>query len=84
MNLVTILGLFAGSLTTISFLPQVIKTWKTRSTKDISLEMFAIFCSGVLLWIIYGALVKDIPVIFTNVATLSLASPILLFKIKYK
>ncbi len=84
MNLVTVLGLFAGSLTTIAFLPQVIKTWRTRSTKDISLEMFAIFCSGVLLWIIYGSLVKDIPVIFTNVATLSLASPILWFKLKYK
>ncbi len=84
MNLVTVLGLFAGSLTTIAFLPQVIKTWRTRSTKDISLEMFAIFCSGVLLWIIYGSLVKDMPVIFTNVATLSLASPILWFKLKYK
>ncbi|MGK7918439.1 MAG: SemiSWEET transporter [Trichodesmium sp.] len=84
MNLVTVLGLLAGSLTTISFLPQVIKTWRTRSTKDISLEMFAIFCSGVLIWIIYGILVKDIPVIFTNVATLTLASPILWFKLKYK
>ena len=84
MNLVTVLGLLAGSLTTISFLPQVIKTWRTRSTKDISLEMFAIFCSGVLIWIIYGILVKDIPVVFTNVATLTLASPILWFKLKYK
>ncbi|NEP89281.1 MAG: hypothetical protein F6K18_21950 [Okeania sp. SIO2C2] len=84
MNLVTVLGLLAGSLTTISFLPQVIKTWRTRSTKDISLEMFAIFCSGVLIWIIYGILVKDTPVIFTNVATLTLASPILWFKLKYK
>lgn len=84
MNLVTALGLLAGSLTTISFLPQVIKTWRTRSTKDISLEMFAIFCSGVLIWIVYGILVKDLPVIFTNVATLTLASPILWFKLKYK
>ncbi|NEN90293.1 MAG: hypothetical protein F6K48_15805 [Okeania sp. SIO3H1] len=84
MNLLTALGLLAGSLTTISFLPQVIKTWRTRSTKDISLEMFAIFCSGVLIWIIYGILVKDVPVIFTNVATLTLASPILWFKLKYK
>lgn len=84
MNLVTALGLLAGSLTTIAFLPQVIRTWRTRSTKDISLEMFAIFCSGVLIWIIYGILVKDVPVIFTNVATLTLASPILWFKLKYK
>ncbi len=84
MNLVTALGLLAGSLTTIAFLPQVIRTWRTRSTKDISLEMFAIFCSGVCFWIIYGILIKDIPVIFTNVATLSLASPVLWFKLKYK
>jgi MtN3 and saliva related transmembrane protein len=84
MKTITILGLLAGSLTTISFLPQVIKTWRTRSTKDISLEMFAIFCAGVILWIIYGLLIEDIPVIFTNVATLSLASQILWFKLKYK
>ena len=76
MNLVTVLGLFAGSLTTIAFLPQVIKTWRTRSTKDISLEMFAIFCSGVLLWIIYGSLVKDIPVS-------SWSSEVLTFKTQY-
>lgn len=84
MNLATAIGLLAGSLTTISFLPQVIKTWRTRSTKDISLEMFAIFCSGVFIWIIYGILIKDVPVILTNVATLTLASPILWFKLKYK
>jgi MtN3 and saliva related transmembrane protein len=81
---VTIIGLLAGSLTTIAFLPQVIKTWKTKSTKDISLGMFLTFCTGVLLWIIYGSLVKDIPVVIANVATLSLASTILWFKLKYK
>jgi MtN3 and saliva related transmembrane protein len=80
----TIIGLLAGSLTTIAFLPQVIKTWKTKSTKDISLGMFLTFCTGVLLWIIYGSLVKDIPVVIANVATLSLASTILWFKLKYK
>ncbi|RMH77120.1 MAG: hypothetical protein D6680_06105, partial [Cyanobacteria bacterium J007] len=45
--IVTFLGLLAGTLTTISFLPQVIKTWKSKSAKDVSLEMFLIFCSGV-------------------------------------
>lgn len=84
MNGVTIIGLLAGTLTTISFLPQVIKTWKTKSTKDISLGMFLTFCTGSLLWIIYGTLVKDIPVVIANVATLSLASTILWFKVKYK
>lgn len=84
MTLVTIIGLLAGTLTTIAFLPQVIKTWKTKSTKDISLGMFITFCTGVLLWIIYGILVKDIPVVIANIATLSLASTILWFKLKYK
>lgn len=81
---VTIIGLLAGSLTTIAFLPQVIKTWKTKSTKDISLGMFLTFCTGVLLWIIYGILVKDIPIVIANIATLTLASTILWFKLKYK
>ena len=84
MTFVTIIGLLAGTLTTIAFLPQVIQTWKTKSTKDISLGMFLAFCTGVLLWIIYGILVKDIPLVIANVATLSLASTILWFKLKYK
>lgn len=84
MNSLTWLGLLAGTLTTISFFPQVLKTWKTRSTKDISLEMFLLFCSGLLLWIIYGISVKNIPVIMTNIATFVLAFPILVLKLKYK
>ena len=82
--MITVLGLLAGALTTISFLPQVIKTWTSRSAKDISLGMFLTFCSGVVLWIIYGIAVRDLPVIATNLATLILASTILLLKLKYK
>ncbi len=84
MNSITWIGLLAGTLTTISFFPQMLKTWKTRSTKDISLEMFLLFCSGLLLWIVYGLFLKDIPVIMTNVATFILAFPILVLKLKYK
>ncbi len=84
MNSITWIGLLAGTLTTISFFPQMLKTWKTRSTKDISLEMFLLFCSGLLLWIIYGLFLRDIPVIMTNVATFILAFPILVLKLKYK
>ncbi len=84
MNSITWIGLLAGTLTTISFFPQMLKTWKTRSTKDISLEMFLLFCSGVLLWIIYGLFLRDIPVIMTNVATFILAFPILILKLRYK
>ena len=82
--MITVIGLLAGALTTISFLPQVIKTWTSRSTKDISLGMFLTFCSGVVLWIIYGIAVRDLPVIATNLATLILSSTILLLKLKYK
>ncbi|MDJ0725176.1 MAG: SemiSWEET transporter [Prochloraceae cyanobacterium] len=84
MAVVTAVGLLAGTLTTISFVPQVIKTWTSRSTKDISLGMFLSFCLGVLLWIVYGISVGDLPVIVTNLATLILASTILTMKLIYK
>jgi len=84
MEWITVIGLMAGSLTTISFLPQAIKTWKSKSAKDISLTMFLSFCIGVILWIIYGLFIMDIPVIVTNIVTLILAGTILFFKLKYK
>jgi MtN3 and saliva related transmembrane protein len=83
MTLITSIGLLAGTLTTISFLPQAIKTWRTKSAKDISLVMFLTFCTGVTLWIIYGICVSDLPVLLTNLLTLILASTILVFKLKY-
>lgn len=82
--MITAIGLLAGTLTTIAFLPQVIKTWKTKSTRDVSLEMFVIFCSGVFLWIVYGAFIGDLPIVAANIVTLSLASTILFFKLKYR
>lgn len=84
MEWTTLIGLTAGTLTTISFLPQAIKTWKTKSAKDISLTMFLCFCIGVILWIIYGLLIRDIPVMITNIVTLVLAGTILFFKLYYK
>lgn len=84
MNWITLIGLMAGSLTTISFLPQAIKTWRSKSARDISLAMFLSFCFGVILWIIYGSLTHDIPVLLTNMVTLVLAGSILFFKLKYK
>jgi MtN3 and saliva related transmembrane protein len=84
MNTIQILGLVAGSCTTIAFLPQVLKTWKTRSAKDLSLGMFSFFCFGVLLWLIYGIMMRDIPVIAANMMTLMLASTLLFFKLRFK
>lgn len=83
MNFVTTIGLLAGILTTISFLPQVIKTWRSKSAKDISLSMFLTFCMGVILWIVYGICIGNFPIILTNLLTLILSGSILFFKFKY-
>ncbi|HJU06762.1 MAG TPA: SemiSWEET transporter [Nitrospiraceae bacterium] len=79
----TIVGLLAGTLTTIAFLPQFIKTWKSRSAKDLSLGMFAAYSTGVLLWLVYGFLIDSMPIILTNAVTLILACANLGLKLKY-
>lgn len=84
MDLITTVGLIAGTFTTISFLPQVIRVWKTRSTRDISLMMFLLFTVGIMLWLIYGIYLKQWPVILSNALTLISAIIILIFKFRYK
>jgi MtN3 and saliva related transmembrane protein len=83
MDTITALGLLAGTLTTIAFVPQLTKTWKTKSAEDISFGMFAIFCTGVLLWLLYGVLIDALPVILANSVTLVLAGAILVLKLRY-
>lgn len=78
------IGLLAGTLTTISFVPQVIKIWKTKHARDLSLGMFAIFSSGVLLWLWYGIAIGATPIIVANAVTLGLSLTILVFRIKYR
>ena len=78
-----IIGLVAGILCTISFLPQVMKIFKTKHTGDLSLATFLILSLGVLLWLIYGVLIKQTPIILANGAILVLALLILAMKIKY-
>jgi len=78
------LGFLAAFLTTIAFLPQVIKIWQTRKTRDISLITYIILFTGVFLWLVYGFLIENSPLIFANLATLILVSFILFLKIKYK
>jgi len=78
------MGLVAGSLTTLAFIPQVLKIWKSRHARDISSGMFSIFSLGVLLWLIYGIQIESWPVIIANALTLGLSLVILAFKIKYK
>ncbi len=66
MNLVTTIGFTAAALTTIAFLPQVIKIWKTKQAKDISYSAYFIFGAGVFTWFIYGLLINDWAIIITN------------------
>ncbi|MDX8336092.1 SemiSWEET transporter [Candidatus Cetobacterium colombiensis] len=77
-------GYCAAILTTLSFLPQAIKTIKTKDTSGISLLMYSMFTIGVFGWLVYGFLKRDIPVFVANLVTLSLAGIILTMKIKYK
>ena len=84
MDNIQLIGLLAGVLTSISFLPQVIKTWKSKSAKDLSLNMFLLFTTGITLWLIYGIIIKDLPIILANVFTLCSSATILYFKMRYK
>ena len=76
-----VIGSFAGVLTTIAFIPQLIKTWRSKSANDVSFGMFMLFSIGVLLWGIYGWEIHALPVLLTNIVTLILASSILVLKI---
>jgi MtN3 and saliva related transmembrane protein len=81
--LIEAIGLLAGALTTLAFLPQLLKTWKSRSARDISLGMFVMFIAGVALWLVYGLLTGAVPVIAANAVTLALALVILVLKLRY-
>ena len=77
------LGLAAGVLTTLAFVPQVIRVWRTRSARDLSLASFAIFTVGVALWLAYGIAIGALPVIVANAVTLVLAGAILVMKLVF-
>lgn len=84
MEFANLIGLAAGALTTVAFVPQVVKIWRTRSTHDISLGMFALFSTGLVLWLIYGISIGSTPIVIANTVTLVLALTILYFKLRYK
>ena len=84
MKITTLIGLIAATITTLSFIPQLIKTWKLKETKDISLLMFVTLGVGIILWIIYGFLLWDLPLILANGITFIFVLIILFFKFKYK
>lgn len=83
MDRITILGLAAGTLTTVAFIPQLAKAWKSKSTGDLSWGMVSTFSTGVLMWLIYGIWIDSLPVILANAVTLLLQAGIVSLKIKY-
>lgn len=76
------IGFIAAFCTTISFIPQVVRTIRTRDTRGISLGMYSIFVFGVSLWLVYGIMLHDLPMIFANIITVILATIILVMKVK--
>ena len=77
-------GFVAAALTTVAFVPQVWKVWRTRSTQDISLGMYIFFTSGVVMWLLYGVLLGAWPIIIANGITVLLAGGILGMKLSFR
>ena len=84
MAIIDILGLTAGSISGITFLPQVIKTWKTKSAGDISLLTFSFATLSVIMWLVYGIIKEDVAIIYTNSLVLICSLIMLYFKFKFK
>jgi len=84
MNSIDALGLAAGTLTTIAFVPQVLKIWISKSAEDVSTLMFAVFSLGVLLWLAYGLALGAMPIVIANVVTLVLSILVMALKHRYR
>lgn len=80
----TLIGFAAGTLTTLSFLPQVIKTYRTKRCDDLSGGMLLAFTSGVVLWLVYGLFLRSAPIISANAVTLALLAAIVVMKVRYR
>ena len=78
-----LVGFIAAACTTVSFLPQVIKSWKTKETKDLSLPMCVLLTTGIILWLVYGIVRQDPPVIIANIVSGLLTGSLLFLKIRY-
>lgn len=82
-SLIEWVGLAAAFCTTVAYVPQVLRVWRTRSTKDISLGTFSVLSFGIVLWVVYGIAIGSLPVTLANVATLLLTGAILALKLRH-
>jgi MtN3 and saliva related transmembrane protein len=77
------IGLLAGTLTTVAFVPQVLKIWLTKSADDVSYLMFGIFSIGIVLWLAYGIALGALPIVVANIVTLVLSIMVIALKVRY-
>jgi MtN3 and saliva related transmembrane protein len=84
MQIITLIGLAAGTLTSLSMLPQLIKIIREKKAKEISLFAFIILVSGITLWIVYGYIKEDMPILVTNALALVINVCMIVLSLKYK
>ncbi|BEU98269.1 SemiSWEET transporter [Acidovorax sp. DW039] len=84
MSLSDLIGYLAATLTTCSFLPQAVHTFRTRDVSGISLGMYSVFTTGVALWLAYGLALQAWPIVVANAITLMLAAAILVMKLRFQ
>jgi MtN3 and saliva related transmembrane protein len=82
MNEIMIIGLLAGLCTTLSFIPQIVKIYRTRRTKDLSLSTYVLLSVGLFLWVVYGVVLNQIAIVLPNIIVLGMALYIIVLKIK--
>lgn len=83
MNSTTLIGLLAATLTTGAFVPQVVRSLRTRDTRGISLVMYSVFTTGIALWLAYGIAIGDLPIIVSNTVTIFLCAAVLVLKLRH-
>jgi MtN3 and saliva related transmembrane protein len=84
MDVQDLIGYSAATLTTVSFVPQALKTFRTRDVSGISLVMYSLFATGVALWLVYGVMLGEAPIYVANAITLALALAVLVMKLRYR
>ena len=84
IDIYEIIGLIAAVLTTSAYVPQVLKTWKTKSADNLSLTMYIVMFSGIVLWLMYGIHLNSLAMIIANTATAILTFLLIIFKLRYK
>jgi len=83
-NAVELLGLIAATCTTFGFMPQIVKTWRSKDVSNLSLPMYSVICLGTILWLIYGIIINSTAIIFANILAIAFTFLLVIFILKYR